>query len=103
MRDKKKLHPAVAKALARIHGVEWHYQLFDYATQFGVCGETYDGRRQAVRFAVKHCSNTKDALTKYAALVEQAKEIVVESLARGEGVRGDDVMEGNEIPMEITK
>lgn len=100
------MHPAVKNALTRIHGIEWHYARFEYGMLMGVCGETFDGRRQAVRFKLPE--PTQSILTatghpKHLPLIERAKNIIIESLARGEGVKGDELMEGHELTLETTK
>jgi hypothetical protein len=106
------MHVAAAKLLMRIHGVEWRYMLFDYGNNLGVCGEyMHDGElhRQAVKFEVRKYP-LKPGMAALSAIleankeyVEQAKEMIIESLARGEGVVGDNVMEGNELTLETTK
>lgn len=100
------MHPAVKNALTRIHGIEWHYARFEYGMLMGVCGETFDGRRQAVRFELpKHFDSDAAAMNDPAVLplIERAKNAVIESLARGEGVKGDELMEGHELTLETTK
>lgn len=101
------MHPAAQRVLERVHGVEWRYMQFDYATLMGVCGVTSSGRRWACRFNLsvnRKMPNGKspklfpnDYLAAYADKVEQAKEIVMKRLFSNERcIEGDECMEGNE-------
>lgn len=102
-------HPAVDRVLERIRGVEWHYGMFDYGAQIGVCGSTSDGRRCATRFVVTDKMRMPDGSrprlfpTDYLVAckdkIDEAKAVVMTSLFdTGEGVRhGDETVEGGEI------
>jgi hypothetical protein len=70
----------------------------------GVCGETHTGRRQAVRFKLPHPTQSITAAVgeRNQPLIERAKKLIIESLARGEGTQGDEVIQGNELTMETT-
>lgn len=97
------MHTAARQVIERVLGITWHYRLFDFNLQFGVCGEASDGRRQAVRFEIPRkdviITNVDHVLRFHVDKVDAAKTRVIELFMEGKYVADGDTMEGAETKM----